>query len=320
MAPTLEERRAATNQIKSTLSQAQDIYSQYAGGAGKIPELARQELLKKTQGNKAIIEQENRLKAERATVATDVGAELAQGGFAGNPMIAAQAKAKREAGILERMNNLKQVRQERTGTFADIIGAATGAYQAETQGAQARVQGLQTQYGMEYGELQDQIQQEAQQRAFEENKREFDLEFAAKQEQQRKEMELQENALDQIDLGDRIAWVDRNGNIVKTERKGRSPGTVGVGDGDNTEKESLKLLANLNEDLSYAYQNPGNFVGDDHKSNREGLIRSLANKYGSIVSPVEIAERVYSGIRTEDEGEYKGLDQGMIDRLNQGTF
>ena len=183
MATRIEQTYNELQDIKKAQSEAQKIYQEFAGSAPKVPFMVQDELKKRLDYNKPIIEEENRLKADRRTTPADYAAELKGGRFAGDPILAGQAAVQRQAAIDRRIADIQGVRQEREGTMANIINAASAGFQGEVEARKVNLDGLRERYGITFNEYQ-QLEQEEQQRLQnelqraeqEERKRQFDVE------------------------------------------------------------------------------------------------------------------------------------------------
>ena len=125
---------------------------------------------------------------------------------------------------------------------------------------------------------------------------------------------------DTIDLGGSVAVVDSQGNVVNSYAKGLTPSASSSSSSSSSSasKAATTKLNQLNSSLSTAIKSGAKYLNGTQT--REDLIRSLVNQYGDIVSPVEIAQKVYQNIRGNGEAAFNGLTQDQIDALNNGTF
>lgn len=221
---SVEDKLKELEDIKQVQSKAQDLYQQYVGSEAQVPSLLKSELNKRLDYSAPLIKEEARLREQKTTTPTAYAAELKSGRFAGNPILAGQAAAQREASIQRRLDEVAGMRRERQGTISDVIQSATGMYQARTAAAGAAADAASRRYSQTFGEYQ---QATAEQAASEE--------------------------VSPIDLGNRIAFVNSKGEVVRSEAKGLAPSRGGGGSGgisksqiDKYKKDALSILQDPN--------------------------------------------------------------------------
>jgi hypothetical protein len=187
---TLEDKYNELQDIKKAQSQAQDLYQTYVGGEQTLPTQLKSAINEKLNYSKPLIDQEASLREQQSNTATTFAAEMQGGRFAGNPILAGQAAAQREASIQRRLSEVSQMRQERTGTIADITQAATGAYGAQTERyksaadiAGQRYSQASSEYQMSYQQHQDDLAAERQRQQDEYKKQQDDLDRQFQQQQ-----------------------------------------------------------------------------------------------------------------------------------------
>jgi len=153
---TASEKWDELQDLKKALQESQDLYKQYAGGEYQVPELARKYIGEKINYNKGLVHQENLWQKQLNVSPYDYAQKFQeQGGrYANNPVLAGQAAAQREASIEQRLQDLRGVREERTGTIADVINAATSGYQAQTAQMKANADTAQQNYQNAFAEYQ----------------------------------------------------------------------------------------------------------------------------------------------------------------------
>lgn len=198
MATTAAQRLAALDELRKTQSQAQDLYSQYVGGAGNVQNLADRAVREKLNLSEPIIKEEARLKSQRQLTPASFAAEMKEGRFAGDPLLAGRAAALKEARIQERLGTYAGIREQREGSIAQITGAITSGYQAQAEKARVGVE----QVGQEFNQALSLAQ------------------FAAQEEEKKAQKTY-------VDLGNRIAVMDSQGNITGYMQKGATPSSGG---------------------------------------------------------------------------------------------
>ena len=127
------------------------------------------------------------------------------------------------------------------------------------------------------------------------------------------------NAVQAVDMGDRIAFVRSDGSIVKEVKKGLTP-SAAAGNSYSSRIGTPKANA---QDLQTAIATAitsGQYTatGEAGKKSREQLIAELAPLFASSTSikPADIATAVYSGFRGNTEAAFTGLQQSAIDQVN----
>lgn len=239
MAMSLQEKYDELQNIKGRFGQAQDLVSQYVGEAPKIPSLAEQEVRKRLDFNKPLIEEQNRLREDQMTTPSRYAAELTTGRFAGNPILAGKAAAQREAAIQRRMSDIQGIRQEREGSIADIVRATTGAFEAETNRVQSRASGLRDQYDI--------------------TAREYDTLYQQDQDRKREEAEAAERAMrerqlaeEQRQFNERLTEERRQFDVQLAESRKRGSGGGGGGGGSSAGTAGERTAAAKQSFLSAA--------------------------------------------------------------------
>lgn len=145
---TLQEWKQKLDDLGVQVGQANDLVSQYQGASYLVPQLAKQRVSEMYNNNADLIGAETSAQAQLQTTPTDYAAQFSTGRFASNPILAGQASAQREATIQKNLQDIRGLKQERMGTQADIINAATGAFGAQTVAVQGVASNYQNQYQM----------------------------------------------------------------------------------------------------------------------------------------------------------------------------
>lgn len=175
---TLEEKWNELSGLKKSFGEAQDLYSQYVGGEYTVPNMVKSKLTEAYGANKDLITEENKAQEELNVTPYNYAADLQKGRFAGNPVLAGQAAAQREAAIERKLQDIRGVRQTREGTIADIINSVAGGFKAATDKVGAKAEAAKSMYDTSFGEYQVM--------SAEEEKRK-ELELAAEAEKNRRE-------------------------------------------------------------------------------------------------------------------------------------
>jgi|GEM_PF-5884275 len=283
----LDDYKRKLDEIGGKLTQATDLVSQYQGAAYQIPEMIKKRVGEIYNNNADLIKQENVAQEQLTTTPTGYAAEMQSGRFAGNPILAGQAAAQREASIEKRLQDLRGMRKEREGTMADIISASTNAFGAQT----AAVQGVADRYKNEYD-----LTNQSYNRAYQEEQDRLAAERQARQEAEDRRRYEEQKVLEERKFQESV----RQFNATPHGSNGGSGSSM------------QKLLDSLNKDISTAINNSGKYVALESNnflpsSNRESLIKSLSQKYSGKVDSKVIADLVYSNIRGYGEAEYTGL-------------
>lgn len=190
MALTAAQRAAALEEKKKVASQAQGLYGQYVEGSGQVGSLATKAVRGALGSGTAITAEIEGLKEQRKLMPTAYAAELREGRFAGDPILAGRLAAQREANIQRRLGEAQGLRTQQEGNVAEIAGAVTAGYQAQTDKARIEADKAQQDFANQLS-----INQ-----------------FAAQEEERKRQAE----ALTWINAGGKSVGVDTKGNVVRT--------------------------------------------------------------------------------------------------------
>lgn len=115
----------------------------------------------------------------------------------------------------------------------------------------------------------------------------------------------------QVDLGDRIAFVDPGGNVVRSIAKGASPSSGGIGSSKANASDLMDAVRQAVSSGEYTAS------GESGKKSREQLISDLVPYVaGTTLTPVDVANAVYSAFRGPGEGAFTGLSESSIQQVN----
>ena len=158
----LELWKQKLDELSGKVSSATDLVSQYKGASYEIPDMVKKRVGEIYNNDKDLIDMEGKAQEELNVTPYESAAKLQEGRYAGNPILAGQAAAQREASIERRLQNIRGIRKEREGTKADIINASTNAFNSKLAQIQGELEKVKTEYGMaesgynrEYKEGQD---------------------------------------------------------------------------------------------------------------------------------------------------------------------
>lgn len=127
-----------------------------------------------------------------------------------------------------------------------------------------------------------------------------------------------EKKLNTIDLGDRIAFVDSQGNTVREVRKGLTPSASASGGSASFSKLGNSILGDIESAVSSGQYTA---TGEKGKQSREQLIAQLASKYTGKASADDIKQAVYSTFRGANEPAYTGTSKpATADQTTSSTF
>lgn len=170
----LDDLKASLSRAGTEATQQADLYSQYVGGENEVSTQVQNKLKEQYGYNKDVLGEENKLQEEMQT--NYVNPNFSPDQFAGDIYAAGQAYVQRQASIQGRLETLRGVREQRSGTIADIVNSLVGAYKGKTERIGAQADAAKVKHGMaesaydrEYGAEQDRIKREEDKRQFDES-------------------------------------------------------------------------------------------------------------------------------------------------------
>lgn len=173
MPPSPSDMWSVLQDKKKAMEAGQEAYQTYAGNPDQFSNILKGQLEQKGP-NLDLKQQEAGLQSQLNTTPSAYAAEMQGGRFAGNPILAGQAAAQKEAAITQQLTNNRAIQQQQTGSMNDIIQSATGAMSAANQRLAAKLDQAKVGYQnalTEYGLATD---AEATQKAEEWKQKEFD--------------------------------------------------------------------------------------------------------------------------------------------------